>query len=75
MMPFNRSEEMFDEVNPSMPFVWRCYERDFIVGRKESEGCVSSSPPPLFFVFVSVPLAPAKFPHKMVKCTERPQGK
>lgn len=45
MMPFNRLEEMFDEVNPSKPFVWRCFERDAIVGRKESAGCVSTSAP------------------------------
>lgn len=46
-MLFSRLEEMFDEVNPTKPFVWRCFERDAIVGRKESAGCVSTSTPPL----------------------------
>lgn len=45
-MPFSRLEETFDEVNPSKPFVWRCFERDAIVGRGESAGCVSTSAPP-----------------------------
>lgn len=45
MMLFRRLEEMFDEVNPTKPFVWRCFERDAIVGREESAGCVSTSTP------------------------------
>lgn len=65
-MPFSRLEETFDEVNPSEPFVGRCFQRDAILRRKKSAGCVSTSPssflPAPVSVFVSMPLAPAKNP-------------
>lgn len=46
MMPFKRLEEMLDEVNPTKPFVCRYSERDAILERKESAGCVSIPAPP-----------------------------